>query len=124
MEDDNKKVVEALTLFRNKAFAWQCQDRVPGLLSGLKALLEPDEYLEVSTSHSHFSTGEGAKEGYAACNDLIRKYRRGLAGGTKVRVSGTKSPLTLMRREKLCGEPHWWVKERVCAIKEEQLIKI
>jgi hypothetical protein len=60
--------------FRNKAGAWQGQDKAEKLKIELKNLLTEDEYRKLVIAYSHYVTGEGEVELYDVCKQLMDKY--------------------------------------------------
>jgi hypothetical protein len=63
-----------LEQFRNKAGCWRTQHKADKLLSELHDLLDKSDYQRLMISYSHFVIGEGAKELYTVCKDLVSKY--------------------------------------------------
>jgi hypothetical protein len=74
----SKIIYQTVDEFRNKAGAWQSQDKTSKLKTKLKYLLTEQEYWELSIAHSHYVIGEGATELYDICKKLMEKYNYGV----------------------------------------------
>lgn len=74
----NIELVELLEQFRQKAGAWQSQDKAEQIKKKLQEMLPDDEYMQLHIAHVHYrDCGEGTKELYDVAGKLISKYRGG-----------------------------------------------
>lgn len=60
--------------FRQKACAWQSQNKANKLKQELKSILTEEEYWPLTVAHSHYLLGEGSAELYDICKQLMEKY--------------------------------------------------
>lgn len=74
MKKKQNSTITLIEQFRNKAGAWQSQDKVPTLFKQLEKILTPIEYNKLSIAYSHYTIGEGAEELYGVCKELKLTY--------------------------------------------------
>jgi len=68
-------IYNTIDQFRQKAGAWQTQEKAEKLKAKLKDLLPEVEYWQIVIAHSHYITGEGTEELYDVCKELMAKYK-------------------------------------------------
>lgn len=66
---------QLLTDFKNKACAWQSQNKAGRIYELLKGRLLENEHVQLGIAWRHYQLGESAKELFGVCETLLLKYR-------------------------------------------------